>query len=131
MTSASSAPAGSSGSDWLPDTIAVQSGRMTRSRLFCCQFVTNELPASPECHSIRPIRSPVVAFGQGRSSRDSSEVPNSRRGVRDQRTLRNVNRACDRTIARTSCAANAGGHALTAAVWPGRSAENSRALLWP
>jgi hypothetical protein len=75
---------------------------------------TKALPVNPACHSIRDNNSPVVAFRHGLSTIDSAEVPNLRPGVEVDTRLRNTNRACDMTTARTICAANAGGLALNA-----------------
>src|SRR6266705_688149 len=75
--------------------MAVKSGRSTRSLLFCCQFVTNELPASPACHSILAVRSPVVPFGHGRSSSPSAEVPRPHPAVGELRATRIPGRAAE------------------------------------
>jgi hypothetical protein len=49
-------------------------------------------------------------------------VVKTRPGVLVKRRLRNTNDACDRTRDRTSCAAKAGGHALTAVTKPAKPA---------
>jgi hypothetical protein len=73
------------------------------------------VPARPACHSMRVMRSAVVASGQGVSRTDRALEDQRRRGVRGwPGVLRNTNRVWLMTSARTIWAANAGGQARSA-----------------